>query len=303
MRGPVCIAGPTASGKSAAALLLAERVGGEIISVDSMQVYKGLDIGTAKPTTAEQARVRHHLIDILEIDEQFDAAQFPRLAVRAEGEIRARGKAPIYCGGTGLYFNALAFGVGTAPPGDPALRGELEGTPLASLLEELRERDPAAYERIDRGNPRRVIRAVEVIRLTGKPFSEQKNRWDAKPPAGLWLALGRGRADLHERINRRVDAMFAAGLVDETKALLAAGLERNPAIMQAIGYRQVVEHLRGERGVAETIELVKARTRQFARRQLTWFKRQLGWDWIEIPPDESPAATRERILEKMRAAA
>src|SRR5271165_6776860 len=172
---PIFIAGPTAVGKSEIALLLAEKIGGEIISADSMQVYRGLDIGTAKPSPAERARVPHHLIDICDLTENFDAAKFIRLAQKAVDEIQARNKTPIFCGGTGLYFKAFLSGLGEAPATNPELRAELEAASFEALLHELRERDPAAYEKIDKQNLRRVIRAVEVIRLTGKKFSEQRD--------------------------------------------------------------------------------------------------------------------------------
>jgi len=284
----ILIAGPTAVGKSEIALRLAGQLGGEIISVDSMQVYRGLDIGTAKPSSAERARVPHHLIDICDLTESFDAAQFARLAHRIVAEIQSRGHVPILCGGTGLYFKAFLDGLGDAPSADKKLRAELEVTPLERLLEELRERDPAAYEKIDRKNPRRVIRAVEVIRLTGKPFSEvqsPKSKVQSQKPE--FFCVMRAPDDLRKRIDVRVDAMFARGLVDETRELLKRGLEQNKTAMQAIGYRQVVEHLRGERSLTETIELVKIRTRQFAKRQLTWFRAQKNLEWIELKPDES----------------
>jgi len=169
---PICVAGPTAVGKSEIALHLARQLGGEIISVDSMQVYRGLDIGTAKPSPADRARVPHHLIDICDLTESFDAAQFARLAHRAVVEIQSRGHVPILCGGTGLYFKAFLEGLDEMPSADAKLRAELEATPLEKLLEELHQRDPVTYGKIDKKNPRRVIRAVEVIRLTGKPFSE-----------------------------------------------------------------------------------------------------------------------------------
>jgi tRNA dimethylallyltransferase len=284
----ILIAGPTAVGKSEIALRLAGQLGGEIISVDSMQVYRGLDIGTAKPSSAERARVPHHLIDICDLTESFDAAQFARLAHRIVAEIQSRGHVPILCGGTGLYFKAFLDGLGDAPSADKKLRAELEVTPLERLLEELRERDPAAYEIIDRKNPRRVIRAVEVIRLTGKPFSEvqsPKSKVQSQKPE--FFCVMRAPDDLRKRIDVRVDAMVARGLVDETRELLKRGLEQNKTAMQAIGYRQVVEHLRGERSLTETIELVKIRTRQFAKRQLTWFRAQKNLEWIELKPDES----------------
>lgn len=297
MRDPIYIAGPTASGKSELALRLAERLGGEIISVDSMQVYRGLDIGTAKPSAEEQRRVAHHLIDILDLEAGFDAALFLKFAKRAEEEIQERGRIPIYCGGTGLYFKALAAGIGAGPPGDAALRSELAAVPLESLLRELEAKDPTTFRSIDRANPRRVIRAVEVLRITGRPFSAQRESWEKPQPAGKWIGLARERADLNERINRRVEAMFAAGLVEETRGLISAGLERNANAMQAIGYRQVVEHLRGERGLAETIELIQQRTRQFAKRQVTWFRRQLDLTWIEVPADGTAEWVLERVLE------
>jgi len=331
---PILITGPTAVGKSEIALRLAEQLGGEIISADSMQVYRGLDIGTAKPPPAERARVPHHLIDILDLTESFDAAQFARLAHRAVAEIQSRGHVPVLCGGTGLYFKAFLEGLGETPSADAKLRAELESAPLENLLAELRERDPAAYEKIDRQNPRRVIRAVEVIRLTGKPFSTQQSQWgetfpgsrsadipvrgftghscpvsaeaDAvSPPHGLAtgkspepadknvcptsiIVVTRSSDDLRARINARVDAMFARGLVDETRELLKHGLAENKTAMQAIGYRQVVEHLHGERLLTETTALVKIRTWQFAKRQLTWFRAQKGTQWIELKPEDPP---------------
>ena len=296
----ILIAGPTAVGKSEIALRLAEQLGGEIISTDSMQVYRGLDIGTAKPSPAECARVPHHLIDICNLTEAFDAAQFVRLAQRAVEEIQARGRVPIFCGGTGLYFKMFLNGLGEAPAANPELRAELEAASFESLLHELRERDPVAYAQIDKQNLRRVIRAVEVIRLTGKKFSEQRAEWKSEvrsQKSEKFFALSRQADDLHARINARVDAIFARGLVDETRELLKHGLEQNKTAMQAIGYRQVVEHLRGERSLAETIEQVKIRTWQFAKRQLTWFRRQLDPEWIELKPDESLEKCAQIICE------
>jgi tRNA dimethylallyltransferase len=293
------LAGPTAVGKSEVALALAEKIGGEIISVDSMQVYRGLDIGTAKPTAAERQRVPHHLVDVCDLAESFDAAKFVRLAQQAVVEIGSRGKIAIFCGGTGLYFNAWLSGIGEAPPANPELRAELEQAPYEALLAELRERDLVTYEKIDKQNPRRVIRAVEVIRLTGKKFSEQKAEWkteSGKQKVEKIFVLTRKSDDLHARIHARVDEMFRRGLVDETRALLGRGLEQNQTAMQAIGYRQVVEHLRGERGLPETIELVKTKTRQFAKRQLTWFRRYGNCEWMELSTDSTADTTIETVL-------
>jgi tRNA dimethylallyltransferase len=308
------LAGPTAVGKSGIALRLAEKLGGEIVSVDSMQVYRGLDIGTAKPSPEERARAPHHLVDVVELTKPFDAAQFLKLAHRAVADIQTRGRVPILCGGTGLYFKAFLEGLNQAPPADAALRAVLKATPLPELLRELAERDPAAYERIDRKNPRRVIRAIEVIRLTGKPFSAQRADWNhpssapvpvlrnstaegglRRVDASRCIGLARSPADLHQRIEARVDAMFRQGWVAETEQLLQRGLAQNQNAMQALGYRQIVEHLRGERSLPETVELVKIRTRQFAKRQMTWFRRQLHLTWINLEPQSNAEAVAGTI--------
>ena len=262
-----------------------------------MQVYRGLDIGTAKPTAAERARVPHHLIDVADVTEPFDAAQFARRAHDAAREIQARGRVPILCGGSGLYFRAFLEGLGEAPPADASMRAVLEATPLADLLTELEARDPATFRAIDRKNPRRVIRALEVIRLTGQPFSAQRAAWvpaqadKSDSSSSPFFGLSRTPADLHARIDARVDEMFQRGLVQETRELLARGLEQNQTALQAIGYRQVVEHLRGQRSLADTVALVKLRTRQYAKRQRTWFRHQARVAWIEISPDETIAET------------
>ncbi|HEU0010584.1 MAG TPA: tRNA (adenosine(37)-N6)-dimethylallyltransferase MiaA [Verrucomicrobiae bacterium] len=292
---PLLLAGPTAVGKSEVALLLAGRLGGEIISVDSMQVYRGLDVGTAKPSAADRERMPHHLIDVVELSEPFDAARFLELARRAVKEIQGRGRRPILCGGTGLYFKAYLEGLGDSPPSAPALRAELERSPLPELLRELEQRDPATFEQIDRQNPRRVVRALEVIRLTGRPFSSQRAAWPGDSPPGAVLGLRRSAADSRARIDARVDRMFEQGLVRETESLLGRGLAQNRTAMQAIGYRQVVEHLRGARSLTDTIAEVKARTRQFAKRQMTWLRHQLPVRWIDVAPNESAESVADRI--------
>ena len=288
---PLLLAGPTAVGKSEIAVRLAEKLGGEIISVDSMQVYRGLDIGTAKPSPEECARVPHHLIDVVDLTESFDAARFIELAHRTVADIQGRGRLPILCGGTGLYFKVFLEGLAQAPPADDVLRAALRATPLPELLRELAERDPVSYDRIDRQNPRRIIRAIEVIRLTGQPFSAQRAKWEHATRntqhAPNCFGLARSQADLQLRIDARVDAMFRRGWVAETEALLKRGLAQNQTAMQALGYRQIVEHLRGERSLPETIALVKLRTRQFAKRQMTWFRRQLHLTWIHLEPQGS----------------
>lgn len=286
------------------ALALAERLGGEIISVDSMQVYRGMDIGTAKPSVSDRTRVRHHLIDVADVRDGFDAARFVDLAHAALAGIQRRQKAAILCGGTGLYFNALVSGLGGAPGADPALRKEIELVPLQSLLAELEQADPETFRKIDRQNRRRIVRAVEVVRLTGRPFSAQRAVWSALsgPCAGQaaqfsWIGLDRARDDLHRRIDQRVERMFAEGLIRETQALLAHGLAENATAMQALGYRQVCAYLHGALSLEQTVALVKQKTRQYAKRQYTWFRNQTDASWIAIKPTEPPASVADRILQ------
>jgi tRNA dimethylallyltransferase len=300
---PIFIAGPTAAGKSEIALVLAERIGGEIISVDSMQVYRGLDIGTAKPSPVDRARVPHHLIDVCDLPETFDAAQFVRRARLAVAEIQGRGRTPVFCGGTGLYFKAYLEGLGAAPAMQAPLRAEIEATPPEDLLAELRDRDPVTFETIDKQNPRRIVRAIEVIRLTGKPFSAQRAEWasnESALPVSNFFVVWRQAAELHPRINRRVDEMFRCGLVAETEQLLQRGLGENKTAMQAIGYRQAVELLRRERNLTDTIELVKSRTRQFAKRQLTWLRRHARAEWIQLIADTPTSEGPDQILARLK---
>lgn len=305
MMAPVLLAGPTATGKSETAVALAERIDGEIVSVDSMQVYTGLNIGAAKPSLELRARAPHHLLDVAGLSEPFDAARFTILATKAVAAIQARGRTAILCGGTGMYFNAWLHGLGESPAPDPELRARLEASPLPELLDELAKRDPAAFDEIDLENRRRVVRAVEVIRLTGRPFSQQRARWPERGQAlaGRSFGILRDRDDLRRRTDRRVEAMFAGGLIDETRGLLLQGLERNRTAMQAIGYRQVVEHLAGKRGRLETIESVKQRTWQLVRRQMTWFRTQLDLEWLEVAPEETPESVAARIARRLDTAA
>lgn len=305
-RQPLLLAGPTGVGKSAVALCLAQQLPGEIVSVDSMQVYRGMDVGTAKPSLVDRERVPHHLIDILDFSETFDAARFLEAATAAVHEIRVRHRVPLLCGGTGLYFQAFLDGLGEAPAADPHLRVELDKIPLPLLLEELKRTDPEAFVAIDRSNRRRVVRAVEVLRLTGKTVSEQRAIWNqrtpgagAVPDAGcFFVVLNRAKADLQQRIDRRVEQMFADGLVEEVRRLLGQGLLANLTARQAIGYRQVAAYLQGHGTIEETITLVKQKTRQYAKRQLTWLRRQRRAQWIQVEPEESleHVAARLRTL-------
>ena len=293
----IYLTGATASGKSALAMYLAKRLGGEIISVDSMQVYCGLNIGTAKPNAEEQAEVQHHLIDVAQLSQAFDAAQFIRLAERASKSISSRGRIPIFCGGTGLYFRALMEGLGDSPPSDESLRNELSLMPLESLVMELKVKDPEAAKHIDLKNPRRVLRAIEVIRLTGRPYSDQRIGWENLDSAPQNLFCINREVDiLNQRIHKRVDEMFDNGLVEETQILIKQGLRDNRNACQALGYRQVLDLLDGKLSLENVIDRVKTKTRQFAKRQRSWFRNQMKCEVLEWPDGENVNSCCERLL-------
>lgn len=283
----ILLVGPTAVGKSAVALELAGRLGAEILSADSMQVYRGMDIGTAK--------VKGQLLtDICDINEPFDVKRFVELA---QAEIEKH-KSVIICGGTGLYIRALRHGLFEGPGRSAELRARLEAMSVAELFTELQSLDPQTAAGIDRHNPRRLVRALEVFHQTGKPIREQQTQWAGKT-AGTDLAfcLNRDRQELVARIEQRIDEQIAAGWVEEVRQLLARGLEQNPTAMQAAGYRELAAHLRGELSLPEAVALIKIRTRQLAKRQITWFRREPDLTWITVKHDEKPAVTAERILE------
>jgi len=299
----IWIGGATASGKSAVALEVAQQLQGEIVTVDSMQVYQGLDIGTAKPTRRDQRLVPHHLLDEIEVTQTFTVATYVARARQAIADINGRGKLTVLCGGTGLYFKALLEGIGSAPDSDSDLRRELEQTPLSELLRELEARDPETFGRVDQENPRRVIRAVEVLRMTGKGVLQHRAAWTCtQEPHQTFFLLTRCPDDLRERIELRVDRMFERGLVEETRRLMARGLGANRSALQAIGYRQVVEHLQGLRNLDEVRALIKQRTWQFARRQRNWFERRLPANPLEVSRSEPPETTAARLIAQLPAA-
>jgi len=297
-RGDLWLGGCTASGKSEVALILAEHLGAEILCVDSMQVYRGLDIGTAKPGLEERRRVAHHLLDVVDLSVDFTVADFAERAMTVVADIHRRGGNVLLCGGTGLYFKALFEGLGSAPASDPVLRRQLEETPVTRLLQELEEHDSETFETIDRSNPRRVIRAVEILRMSGRSAVQQRAPWSVagqgRAPAGF--VLERDPVDLRTRIDRRVKRMLEAGLVEETQSLRSKGLEQNRTAMQAIGYHQVVEFLRGECTREAMEEEICRRTRQLARRQRNWFRGRLEATLLPVDAKESAANTAERIL-------
>ena len=301
MSDPVIyITGATASGKSALAMRLANTLGGEIISVDSMQVYCGLNIGTAKPSAQEQNEIQHHLIDVAQLSEAFDAAQFVSLAQQALKLIWKRGRVPIFCGGTGLYFRALIEGLGESPPSDESLRDELALMPIESLVAELRIKDPEAAKQVDLKNPRRVLRAIEVIRLTGRPYSEQRIGWNNvdKAPQNLFC-ISRDVDVLNQRIHKRVDEMFNQGLVEETQTLIKKGLRNNRNACQALGYRQVLDLLDGKLDLENVVHQVKTKTRQFAKRQRSWFRNQMKCKFLEWSDEENLNSFSEQLLAKI----
>jgi tRNA dimethylallyltransferase len=295
------LAGPTASGKSAAALELASRIGAEILSLDSMAVYRGMDVGTAKPSAEDRARAPHHLIDLVEPDENFSVADYLAAAEAACRGIVSRGRTPLFVGGTGLYLRSLLRGVFEGPAAAPDVRRRLEAEAEAHGPEALHARlksvDPTAAARLHPNDVRRVVRALEVAELTGRPLSEQQEQPPLSPaerPRHVdWLSPP--REWLYRRIDARVDAMMAAGLLDETRRLLArpGGLGRTAR--QALGYRELIDHLEGRLPLAEAVDLIKLRTRQFAKRQHTWFRNLEECRATEITGGEAPAAIADRL--------
>jgi tRNA dimethylallyltransferase len=300
----IAVVGPTAMGKTALAVRLAEHAGGEIVSADSRQVYRGMDVGTAKPSAEERARVGHWLVDIVEPDEPFSLGAYLDLARAALDDCWSRGVVPVVAGGTGQYVWALLEGwqVPRVPP-DPALRAELaaragrEG--LAPLLAELEAVDPEYAARVDRQNARRIIRALEVYRRTGRAISACQTR---QPPGCSMTIIGLTcpRDELYRRIDARVDAMMAAGLVDEVRGLVAQGYGCDLPSMSGIGYRQVCQHLAGELSFEDAIERIKTETHRLARMQRAWFRRDdERIHWIDVKGAD-PFAEALRIVESER---
>jgi tRNA dimethylallyltransferase len=296
---PIFIVGPTAAGKTAVALQLARLINAEIVSADSMQVYRGMDIGTAKPTPDERRQIPHHLIDVCDVNEDFDAKKFVALAQKAVADIQNRGKIALIVGGTGLYMRALRRGLFEGAPKNPEIRAKWEQKTASELFAELKKVDPLTASRIDRHNKRRLVRALEVYFSTGKPLASLQTQWKNDAKDAPIFCLNRDRADLHARIERRIDEQIAAGWLNEVKNLLKRGLEQNATAMQAAGYRELVAHLRGKISLEEAIARTKTRTRQLAKRQLTWFRREPNLIWMQLAHDETPQQTANRVKEMM----
>ena len=298
----ICIAGPTASGKTSLAVELAKLYNGEVISCDSMQIYKRMDIGTAKPTKDEMQDIPHHMLDVAEADEDCSVSRYCEIADPIVRDILSRGKTVIIAGGTGLYMDALIKGNDFAPFPSTGRREELEALAategIEAVIEQLRIVDPEALDR-SQGNPRRIIRAMEVYLETGETITAHNLKTQAIPPKyqPVWFALeDENRKDLYDRIDHRVDIMLEQGLVDEIKNLLASGIPSKCTAMQAIGYKEFIAALDGQCTIAEAAEAVKTSSRHYAKRQLTWFRRNPNVIWLRRAKGET---TRE-IVEKAR---
>jgi len=284
----IVICGPTAAGKTAAGIAVARAVGGEIVSADSMQVYRWMDIGTAKPTAAEQAAVRHHLIDVVDPDEPFDAAAYASRGRQALADLIRCGRAPVVVGGTGLYIKALLYGLFRADARDPVLRARLraeaESRGPAALHARLERCDPPTAARLHPHDTVRILRALEVFEATGRPISalQREHRFGDAPFRTLKIALALDRETLYRRIDRRVEAMAAAGLEEEVRGLLARGYGPQLKPMQSIGYSHMVAFIAGTVGLEACIRTLQRDTRRFAKRQLTWFRADPDIVWM--PP-------------------
>jgi tRNA dimethylallyltransferase len=279
------IVGPTAVGKSEIAAEVAQRLGAEVLSADAFQIYRGLDLLTAKPDPATRAKAPHHLIGAVALSEEMNVEKFRE---RAQNFI-AQDKPLIVVGGTGLYIKALTHGLATLPAADRQLRERLEGTTNEELFRSFRTLDPAGAEKIDRNNRRRLIRAVEVCLLSGKPFSEQRTEWNETLSAS-GILLERERGELYDRINQRVEQMFAAGVVDEMRAAKEIG----PTAIQTLGLREIRALIAGEISKAECIAKIQHATRRYAKRQLTWFRRQTNFSSLNLSAHD-PAEAVELI--------
>lgn len=296
----IIIAGPTATGKSERSLHLAKRLNSEILSADSMQVYRFFDIGTAKPSIEDRKTVPHHLTDIINPDEEYSAGRFKKDSEKIINKLHAKAKIPIVSGGTGLYINAIAKGLSMAAPSDPELRKKLrkrlKKTGNQAMHNELLKVDPVAAKKINPADTFRIERALEVYYLTGKPMSSlqssekhETNQYDV-----LYLILNLDRSLLYQRINERVDRMIEKGFIEEVRSIIAMGYSDQLKPFKSIGYKEIVQYLRKELGLEQAVENIKKGTRNFAKRQLTWFKKVPSAEWIKVDI-EKPEMIDEKI--------
>ena len=283
----VVVCGPTGIGKTAAAIEIARRFNGEIIGADAMQIYRRMEIGTAKPTAEEQARVRHHLIDVVEPDEPFDASRYCELARQVIAGLHERSVLPLVVGGTGLYIKALLHGVFQSAPPDPRVRRRLQkeavGRGPGALHRRLASIDPAAAGRIHPNDSFRIVRALETVEATGETISahQQRHRFQDSPYRALKIGLDMDRDTLYDRINTRVDGMLQAGFLEEVRDLLAAGFDPQIKSMQSLGYRHMVAYLQSRLDWKEAVRTMKRDHRHYAKRQLTWFRSDPEIVWTE----------------------
>ncbi len=300
------ISGPTASGKSEISLALAKRLGGEIISADSVQVYKGMDIGSAKLTPSMRQAIPHHLIDILEPTEDFNVSVFCEKAHEAVEEIKSRGHFPIVCGGTGFYTRAFLYGASFGEgETDPSLRRKLEDIAKekgTSYMEELlRKFDPVSAD-LYHGNKKRLIRAIEYHELTGLLLSDKNEEERGRDPVydAVCFVLNMPRDILYRRINYRVDRMMEEGLVEEVRRLIDSGVTRDMTAMQGLGYRQIYDHLMGCFDLDTAVDMIKQQTRHFAKRQLTWYRKEKDAIWIDLSEYPEDGSAPDKVAEYMQ---
>ena len=293
MNNIVCIAGPTASGKTALAVALAKEINGEVVSCDSMQVYKGMDIGTAKPTVEEMEGIPHHMLSVAEPDEDFSVSRYCEMAAPIVDDIVARGKVAIIAGGTGLYMDSLIRGNAFAPFPSTGVREKLEAQAdaegMEAMLRWLESIDPEAAARLHLSDRKRIIRALEVYLETGETITAHNRKTQAIPPryTPLWLGLDFAqRSDLYHRIDLRVGLMLQMGLIEEIRALLDAGIPEKTTAMQAIGYKEFIAALEGKCTIEEAADQVRQSSRRYAKRQLTWFRRNPAIHWLIRTPEQ-----------------
>lgn len=296
MNNIICVAGPTASGKTALAVELAKEYNGEVISCDSMQIYRRMNIGTAKPTPEEMQGIPHHMIDVAEPDEDFSVSRYCAMAAPILEDILARGKTAVIAGGTGLYLDSLIRGGDFAPYPATGMREKLEAQAdaqgMEAMLEWLRRVDPDSAARLHPADRKRILRALEVYCETGETITAHNRRTQSVPPrySPLWLGLDfPRREELYRRIDRRVDIMLEQGLLEEIQALLASGIPEKATALQAIGYKEFVDALEGRGTIGEAAAAVKQASRRYAKRQLTWFRRNPAIHWILRRPGDGLA--------------
>ena len=299
MTNLICIAGPTASGKTALSIALAKELNAEIVSCDSMQIYRRMDIGTAKPTVEERAGIPHYMLDVAEPTEDFSVSRYCEMAGPIVDSILARGKTCIIVGGTGLYMDSLIRGNSFAPFPSTGMRQKLEAQPIEDVYAQLQAVDPEAAARLHLSDKKRIIRAMEVYLETGETITAHNARTQAIPPRynPTWFALeDENRQDLYHRIDRRVDVMLRMGLIDEIKGLLSSGIPTDCTAMQAIGYKEFLAAMDGRITVQEAADQVRQASRHYAKRQLTWFRRNSNIHWLR----RSATCGSEEILSAAR---